>query len=331
MDAIVLGVENFKFSIFDSVPKPDKNTAYILYREEERTDNILVITAQHPVLSSQIRAGRYNKKMRISLADREISIKKEISDDSGNFKFVVEVKISYRISDIEYIFKNKLWNTDFTIGNAIIELIDMLHKKYDIESQIELQNELRDKLQERINEFSYLEVPELKILVEIDERARKIIDSNLDTMADTVLLQNESEKASVVVEQRKRIEIQKLEAEKEIEEKKSAVRLEKARGVNALKDELGEDFGTFLEYANGEISSIEYDERMQKNRNANMMARIAGLKQLVDLDVLSGPALEKAALKLLGEDLSGGEIEQKAIADSTEENSGIIVEDTEEY
>lgn len=331
MDAIVLGVENFKFSIFDSVPKPDKNTAYILYREEERTDNILVITAQHPVLSSQIRAGRYNKKMRISLADREISIKKEISDDSGNFKFVVEVKISYRISDIEYIFKNKLWNTDFTIGNAIIELIDMLHKKYDIESQIELQNELRDKLQERINEFSYLEVPELKILVEIDERARKIIDSNLDTMADTVLLQNESEKASVEVEQRKRIEIQKLEAEKEIEEKKSAVRLEKARGVNALKDELGEDFGTFLAYANGEISSIEYDERMQKNRNANMMARIAGLKQLVDLDVLSGPALEKAALKLLGEDLSGGEIEQKAIADSTEENSGIIVEDTEEY
>lgn len=331
MDAIVLGVENFKFSIFDSVPKPDKNTAYILYREEERTDNILVITAQHPVLSSQIRAGRYNKKMRISLADREISIKKEISDDSGNFKFVVEVKMSYRISDIEYIFKNKLWNTDFTIGNAIIELIDMLHKKYDIESQIELQNELRDKLQERINEFSYLEVPELKILVEIDERARKIIDSNLDTMADTVLLQNESEKASVEVEQRKRIEIQKLEAEKEIEEKKSAVRLEKARGVNALKDELGEDFGTFLAYANGEISSIEYDERMQKNRNANMMARIAGLKQLVELDVLSGPALEKAALKLLGEDLSGGEIEQKAIADSTEENSGIIVEDTEEY
>lgn len=331
MDAIVLGVENFKFSIFDSVPKPDKNTAYILYREEERTDNILVITAQHPVLSSQIRAGRYNKKMRISLADREISIKKEISDDSGNFKFVVEVKISYRISDIEYIFKNKLWNTDFTIGNATIELIDMLHKKYDIESQIELQNELRDKLQERINEFSYLEVPELKILVEIDERARKIIDSNLDTMAGTVLLQNESEKASVEVEQRKRIEIQKLEAEKEIEEKKSAVRLEKARGVNALKDELGEDFGTFLAYANGEISSIEYDERMQKNRNANMMARIAGLKQLVDLDVLSGPALEKAALKLLGEDLSGGEIEQKAIADSTEENSGIIVEDTEEY
>lgn len=331
MDAIVLGVENFKFSIFDSVPKPDKNTAYILYREEERTDNILVITAQHPVLSSRIRAGRYNKKMRISLADREISIKKEISDDSGNFKFVVEVKISYRISDIEYIFKNKLWNTDFTIGNATIELIDMLHKKYDIESQIELQNELRDKLQERINEFSYLEVPELKILVEIDERARKIIDSNLDTMAGTVLLQNESEKASGEVEQRKRIEIQKLEAEKEIEEKKSAVRLEKARGVNALKDELGEDFGTFLAYANGEISSIEYDERMQKNRNANMMARIAGLKQLVDLDVLSGPALEKAALKLLGEDLSGGEIEQKAIADSTEENSGIIVEDTEEY
>lgn len=328
---IIISVENFKFSVFDSVPKPGQDTAYILYKEGDRTEHILVITDQHPVLSSQIRAGRYDKKMSIQTSGKKISISKQISDDSGNFKFIVSIMASYRISDVAYVFRNKLWNIEAIIENIIIKLIEEKHKKYDIESQIELQNDLRNELHSQMGKLVYLETSDMKVSVELDERAKKIIDSNLDTMADAVLLQNESDKASVEVEQRKRIEIQKLEAEKTIEEKKSAVRLEKAKGLNAIKDEIGEDFATFLAYANGEINSIEYDERIQKNRNANMMARLAGLKQLVDLDVLSGPALENAALKLLGEETAEKKIETKAITADMEEKSDIVIEDAEEY
>lgn len=331
MNTMIIAVENFKFSIFDSVPKPNQDIAFILYKEGNSTGDILVITEKHPALSNQIRAGRFDRKMTITLADREVSINKETVDTSGNFKFIINVKILYKIRDIEYIFRNHLWNTDSIVENTVMELIEKTHKKYDIESQIELQNELRINLQNQVEEWNYLDIFNLKISVEADERAKKIIDSNLDTMAETVLIQNESDRASVEVEQRKRLEIQKLEAEKEIEEKKSAVRLEKAKGVNALKDVLGDEFGTFLAYANGEITSIEFDDRMQKNKNANMMANIAWLKQLVDLDVFSGPQLERAALKLLGEETAGSEMEQKAITISADENSDIIVEDTEEY
>lgn len=329
---IILKVENFKFSILDSVPKPDDKIAYILYRDEKTNGNILVITAQKPALSSKIRAGGFNRKMTISLEVIQVALNKWIADISGNYKFSVNLKISYRIKDVAFVFNHNLWNVDVMIENKAQELIECTHKKYDIESQIELENELRKELTNYLAGLTYLEIVSLNVLVELDERAKAIIESKLDTMANSIFLENEGEKASIEVEQKANLEIKKIEAQKVIEEKRGALRKEQAKSINSLREEMGEDVVAFLAYANGEINSIEFDERMQRNRNNNMMTRLSVLKQLADSGILSDHALENAAIKLLGEkDSSGGEMEQKAIPDNNVEQNEVFVEDTEEY
>lgn len=329
-DEQLISVEKFKFSIFDSVPKPNGDTAYILYKEGGKPNQLLVITSQRPALSSQIRAGGFNRKATMSLALREVRIRREIADESNNHKFYVDVEISYRIKEIEYVFVNRV-NIDEVVVDIINEIVGGFHKKYGILDQIELENEIRSCILTKVKALYYLEIVDSVIKVDVDDRAKKIIDSRLDTMAQSVVIQDKGEMASLEIEQKRRLEIQKQEAEKEIEEKKNAVNLTKVKGVNEIKAEVGDDYSLYLAYIKGEISSTEFDERLQHNKNADMMSKIAAFKQLVELDVLSGPAMEKAAMKLLGEDTGVVETEQKALTENTYTDSEIVVEDTEEY
>lgn len=325
----ILTVENYKFSIFDSVPKPTADIAYILYREGRTIDNLLLITSQHPVLSSQIRSGKFNKKVTVSLAWREFDLTKEIADESGNYRFIVEIGIKYRIKDAVYVFQNNLTNIDSLINNKTYDIIQPFCKQYDFESQLDLEGALRKYAEKQFNLMHYLEIAEITINVDVDEQAKKIIDSNLNTMANSVLMQNQGDIESLKVEQNKRIKIQELEAEKEIAEKKIALDLVKARGMNVIEEEIGDDLGIYLAYINGEINSVEFDERMRNSKNSAMLSNLSTLRQLVELDVLSGQALEKAVIKLLGE--SENEIEQKVLVQNIEEENEIIIEDTEEY
>lgn len=320
----IFTVNNFKFGIFDSVPKPDSNSAYILYKEGGSTENILVITEQNPVLGSQIKAGGYNKLMEVSLEEKNFELKKEIADETNNFRFYITVQLKYHISDPVYIFKKRVNTIAEDIRAVVSEMIEKAHKKYDIESQIELENDLKSKIAQQLQGILYIEIRELFVEVDLDERAQRIIDSELDAMAMGVVGRNESEKLSREIEEKKKIEIQQLEASKEIEQRKNALNLEKATGMKALEEKLGEDYSTFLAYVNGEISSVEFDEQMHRNRNAAMVARLQFFKQLVEMDVLSGPALERAAVKLIGDDI---------VTDTNNDvvDEDVVVEDTEVF
>lgn len=320
----IFTVNNFKFGIFDSVPKPDSNSAYILYKEGGSTENILVITEQNPVLGSQIKAGGYNKLMEVSLEEKSFELKKVIADETNNFKFYVSVQLKYHISDPVYIFKKRVLTIAEDIRTAVSEMIEKEHKKYDIESQIELENDLKSKIAQQLQGILYIEIRELFVEVDLDERAQRIIDSELDAMAMGVVGRNESEKRSREIEEKKKIEIQQLEASKEIQQRKNALNLEKAAGMKALEEKLGEDYSTFLAYINGEISSVEFDEQMHRNRNAAMVAKLQFFKQMVEMDVLSGPALERAAVKLIGDDIA-----TDINNDVTDED--VVVEDTEVF
>lgn len=329
----VFTVSNFKFGIFDSVPKPDSDRAYILYKEGGSTENILVITEQNPVLGSQIRVGGYNKLMEVSLEEKSFELKKEIADETNNFRFYVTVHLKYHISDPVYIFKKRVNTIVEEIRAITSKVIEEKHKKYDIESQIELENYLKSQTAKRLQEILYIEIRELSVEVDLDKRAQRIIDSNLDAMAMGVLGRNESEKLSQEIEEKKKIEIQQLEASREVEKRKNALNLEKAEGMKALEEKLGEDYSTFLAYIKGEISGVEFDEKMHRNRNAAMVAKLQYFKQLVEMDVLSGPALERAAAKLIGDDSAVNQNEQQMLTDANivGEDDKIVVEDTEVF
>lgn len=326
----IFTVSNFKFSIFDSVPKPDSNKAYILYKEGGNADRILVITEQNPVLGSQIRAGGYNRLMEISIEEKNFEFRKEIADETNSFRFFINVHLKYRVNDPVYIFKNRIKSTEEKIRVIVSNAIGEEHKKYDIESQIELENDMKAKISKKLQDILYIEIMELSLEVVLDERAQRIIDSNLDAMAMDVVERNANEKISREIAEKKKIEIQQLEAAKEIEKRKNALNMEKAEGMKALEEKLGEDYSTFLAYVNGEITSIEFDQQMHKNRNAAMVAKLQYFKQLVEMDVLSGPALERAATKLLGDD-SGEEQSNQQVLIGENTTEDVVVEDAEEY
>lgn len=200
----IFTVNNFKFGIFDSVPKPNSNSAYILYKEGGSTENILVITEQNPVLGSQIKAGGYNKLMEVSLEEKSFELKKVIADETNNFKFYITVQLKYHISDPVYIFKKRINTIAEDIRTAVSEMIEKEHKKYDIESQIELENDLKSKIAQQLQGILYIEIRELSVEADLDKRAQRIIDSNLDAMAMGVVGRNESEKLSQEIEEKRK-------------------------------------------------------------------------------------------------------------------------------
>lgn len=329
----LITVENFKFSIFDSVPKPDADTAYILYKEGGKPEQILVITNQRPVLSAQIRAGKYNKKGIMSLAVRETEVNREVADETGKFKFFLYTKVGYRVKDAGYVFIHKI-DIDTMVYNTVYEILDGIHRKYQIDDQMDLEDGIKKQLRDSLKALDYLDIFEPEIRVDVDERAREIIDSNLNTMAKSMVRQNQEDITSLEIEQRKRLETQRYEAEREVQEKINDLTLEKIKGFNTAKQEAGEDYSLVLAYINGEINSVELDEKLRDNKNDDLEKKIKALKQLVSLDpeVLSGVLLEKAILKLLGENTASVESgQQNTLIEDTSKADEIIVEDSEEY
>lgn len=302
-EQIVISVENFKFRIFDSVPKPQPDTAYILYQENARQDNLLIITPESPALSSQIKSGGFNRIMTISTAVRQFEIAKRIADATGMYRFNIAVTLYYRIKNIEYVFKQDCWDIDTLIENYVFQIIKSKHGKFDIDCEIELESDLIEMLPLLLRKkMDFLDIVDHEIIVEVDERARKVLDVSLDTMADSIVFEKEKEKELGEIEGKKQIEIQKLKAQKEVEHERNDVMAEKASGLDTLMKKLGPDLAiAFLAYEKGEITGVELDDRIRNNHNSDMLSQLNTLKSLVDLEVISGPVLEQAAIKLIGQ------------------------------
>lgn len=324
-------VEPFKFTILDAVPRPDAETAYLLFREGRQDGNFLLITSRKPVMSHQIRSGGYNRKVTVSLAWRHLQIQKNILDESGQFEFYIALQVDYRVKDAQYVYENGLENVEPEIKNKIYAVLRSENRNHSIENQVELEDKLYEKIAQDLETLDYLETAIGNMSVSPDDRARKIIDGKLDTMAEIVVMQSDSELTSEKVEQQRKLEVQRLEAERDIEEKRRLLTLEKVKEFREISQAVGDDAATVMAYIKDEISSVELDERIQKRKDSDLMTRISMLKQLVDIGGLDGRLLERVTVQLLGveEEMNGKEdvrgLEQK------EEEEDMIVEDSEEY
>lgn len=333
-EQIILAVENYKFRIFDPVPKPEPGIAYILYQGDGKQGNMLIITSENPVLSRQIKAGGFDKKMTISTAVRECSTTKQVLDQSGGYRFIIYIDIFYKVRDIRQVFEQGCWNIDEIMENYVFQILRSVHRKYDIDDQIEIEDKLVEILPQKLKEkMGYLDITEYRVQVDIDERAKKVLDTSLDTMADTVVFEKERERGEAEVENKKQLEIKKLEAEEEVANRQNRVTLVRAGLLQELRDKIGEDSAVaFLAYERGEINGVELDDRIRSNQNAGVVSRIKLLSELVNLDALSGPALEQVALELIGQKDTGGTdtVEEYEGQKDQEHQEGLYI-DSEEY
>lgn len=323
-------VEKFKFTILDAVPRPDADEAYLLYKDGKQDGKFLLITSRNPAMSHQIRSGGYNRKVTVSLAWKRMEIRRTILDESGQFDFYVAIQVDYRVKDAQYIYVNGLENVEPQIESKIGNLLQSVNKCYDIESQVELEYELQGKIARELASLKYLEIALPNISAVLDERARRIIDGKLDNMAESVLMHSKGELESEKVEQQRVLGIQKLEAERDLEEKRRMVALEKAKEYLELKETIGENPETVMAYIKGEISSVELDERIQGRQKAEMMNKIGMLKQLVDMGVADDRLLEKATMQLLGV-AEGSDRQEDVQKLEQKREEDVIIDDSEEY
>ena len=115
--------------------------------------------------------------------------------------------------------------------------------------------------------------------------------------------------------------------------KQNKVTLVRASLLQELRDKIGEDSAVaFLAYERGEINGVELDDRIRNNQNAGVVSRIKLLSELVELDALSGPALEQVALELIGQKDTGGmdTVEEYEGQKDQNRQEGLYI-DSEEY
>ena len=209
-------------------------------------------------------------------------------DKTGDYRFIIFIDIFYKLRDIRQVFEQGDWNIDEIMENYVFQILRSVHKEYGIDDQIEIEDKLVEILPQKLKEkMGYLDITDYKVQVDIDERAKKVLDTSLDTMADTIVFEKERERK-----------------EAEIENKN----------------------------VTGEINGVELDDRIRNNQNAGVMSRTKLLSELVDLDALSGPALEQVALELIGQKDTGGmdTVEAYEGQKDQERQEGLYI-DSEEY
>jgi hypothetical protein len=257
-----------------------------------------------------------------------------VVDKTGDYRFIIFIDIFYKLRDIRQVFEQGDWNIDEIMENYVFQILRSVHKEYGIDDQIEIEDKLVEILPQKLKEkMGYLDITDYKVQVDIDERAKKVLDTSLDTMADTIVFEKERERKEAEIENKKQLEIKQLNAEEEVANRQNRVTLVRASLLRELRDKIGEDSAVpFLAYVTGEINGVELDDRIRNNQNAGVMSRTKLLSELVDLDALSGPALEQVALELIGQKDTGGmdTVEAYEGQKDQERQEGLYI-DSEEY
>lgn len=296
----VLTISNFQFKMFDPLPQPDNNTACILYREGGDPGKILVITSGKKVTMSDIKNGRYDKKAEVSLAWRDFTLRKEISDDTYKYTFMITVTMRYRIMDCVYVFRSKLYQMDQLLHNMVLNRINSCHGHSSITYRIELENYLMNIIAKGLQEMPFLMAEALSVKAVLDESAKAVLRAKLDATTNDTIEKTDSERKKQQIQREKEVEEIRYQKQQELQKEKNKVDLEKAKGIKKLEEELGVDFSAFMAWNNGEISGLDYNSLIRQNRTASLREKLQMLKELADLNVLSDEKLQQITLEQIG-------------------------------
>lgn len=299
----ILTIHPFQFRVFDPLPLPDKDTAYILYREDGNPNKILVITSGKRVSAAEIRSGHYDRKAEISLAWRNFTLQKEIMDKSHSFLFTITVKLRYRITDCVYVFQSKQHHIEQLLRNLVLNKINSCHGHSAITYRIELENYLMNIITEGLQDMPFLVTEELSVKAELDERGSAVLQAERDAVKNKTIDDLENEREIEKIQRQKEVEEKRLKAQEDLKAKKDTLDIERAKRDKELMDTLKEgrtDYAAFKALNNGEISYLEYGEINRRNRKAAMMDGLEVLREAADIDALSDKTLQKLSLDLLG-------------------------------
>lgn len=319
----------FKFKIFDKVPRPESDEALVLFRSDSRKE-FLVITSQTPVLSSEIRAGGYDRIMAIPLYVQEIPVSRKIRDDTNNFDINISIVVSYQIKDIGHVFFHNLYNISEEVSNDLYGMLGKFHKVYSVEDTIEIENMAGKKAREVLAGYPYIHWKIAEVSVQLDERAVQVIQARGDTLVSNTIGQEKVERAQNEQRQREDIEVARYRSEIKIEEERRKWQKEKGNTLKEMQEDFGD--GAFLleDMFEGKKNRFEVYKELRASIKEDLATKIGVLRQLNDMDMITDAIADKASQTLLGLSDKDGTFEEMNGQEQANYSEN-VVDSSEEY
>lgn len=248
MSDFILKQEPFSLKILEHVPTPQIGECFLLYKEGAGKEESIVINSGGKYSSAEIRHRHYNKKVTISLKERDVIVQNlEIAMKDTPFRFRVNVHISCVLQDVkEYFFAERLDEQD--IRRILRTVINENSGAWEMRECLKAQNAIEESIERKFGRYSYFrfKIKELKVVPDGD--AAKII---------------ESETNAVVTKQTKR---KKTEAEIVCVEEDYKLQQAKMKSMAANMKQFGILGPVVSEYIDGKLTGTELYNRMMKAR-----------------------------------------------------------------
>lgn len=275
---------DYKNELFVKIPVPSVGEVILLSGE----NGLLEIDPKNynNISTRQIRAGKYNRQIRIDATAHEISFSFSVTSANNVNTFNFDVSAMCRVENAATIYRTGNRDICTLIKPTIENQIKNIAMDYQPSEISQLKNILRDPCSNNITAYEGIEISSINVEVDIDEKYKKHLETSLEIQNNTRIREEEI-KAS-----------QRL-AQIGIDETTAAY-------VDVVTDK-----STLSDARNTlkQIDNADFDEKIR---------RIDIMKKLLDDMVKSGRTTEETASQLVAASIA-------SLAPSSEQNQSSLL------
>lgn len=316
MKQFVISEETFRLKPLEKAPQAESGTAIILYRECAGVSSGMIIFPEQFVMSGSIRIGKYDRKIVIDISEHQLELNTKIKTQEGYSDFLIHIAIKYKIKDVMYAAIKNLDNIQNLILEEAKKFINECQEEFSFEDEIGMERKLDELIKILRQRFLFLTIVVEK-RVELDEIGQFVHGSNVKSIAESIVQRNELEVEKVSIQRKEELKRTQYQEDRETLEIKNRLKEAKLEKFKSLESRFGEDALILEAYSNGEISSIELNDKLRKQHQEDFDKKSQILKELYNMDMLSHECVYRLFEPMLLE---------KSIETIAEENGREVIE-----
>lgn len=301
MDTVVdfiISEEPFKLMPLEKAPRAAQNTALLLYRERMGMEQGMVILPEQSVLSSSIRMGKYDRKIVVDISRHQMEMDMKIRTQERYCDFLVHIDIEYGISDVKYAASNNLSHIQDTIQEAVRKFMNTYQESFSIYNEIRLERETDTLTKTLVEKFMFLYI-NARTKIQLDEAGQRVRDSDIKTRTDGIIQQNEAKIQKLNTQRAGELERIEYQEKKKILEEKNKLDEAKLEKLQGLMKRYGDDALLVNAYLDEEMSSLDFNEQMRKQKQEQEDRIYAKFRQFYDMDIMSDEFINSYAGQVL--------------------------------
>lgn len=325
----VLAVEPFKLLPLEKAPRAEKNTALLLYRERLGVDAGIVIFPEQMVLSSSIRMGKYDRKIVVDISKKQFQMDGKIKTQEQYCDFLIHVELEYSVSDVKYVAKNDLADISGRIQESVKQFMNLQQEQYSMDDEIALARKLDELSMTLTKEYVFLYI-NARTNIRLDEAGQKVQESNIKTITGSIITENELELEKLNLQKEEEIERTNYQEKRKTLEEKNKLDEAKLDKIQGLQNRYGEDALLVNGFLDGEFDNSELNERIRQQQQENRANRMAELKELSKMNILTEPFVDDYVRQMfLTTPVESVAVEEKA-KEMLEQKDEVVIEDGDE-